>query len=435
MLSTPLLILSFAVGNAAFLVPQSFAPLHGLPSHCPNNNIIAKLQAAESVIIGKIILDKYGPPTIDDDDGSVTIGGGGPQAAWGAAAALQVREYMSYAAKKETKNIGDATIKDDDLIQSIPDHLITFLAPIGTKNWTPEMTKQLSELLPPMVNIILAPSADHITPTINIWHDEKENVKWMPVDGSFDSVGADGLWQNRPSAQDILRAIETNDCENNIDIIIHAIVESGSKPTGQGLDALPFFDDKLMSRISTVGIEPIVFADDVSGNVTCEDSHAVETKLRRIRQSFSGAQATRDEGTKGDGLFIATPDRPCYEGMVSHTNFKAGQEVDVMENNYIEMIIRDGGNGCFTDEMKMPAATLQTGDKAPLNPTGAGNAFSAAYTVCRGTGSSAEEAASLATAVGAVVCEYEHLPPWSLDVIERMVEAAREVQHKNNILQ
>eukprot|EP00984_Skeletonema_dohrnii_P026728 scaffold16119_cov67-Skeletonema_dohrnii-CCMP3373.AAC.1 len=90
-------------------------------------------------------------------------------------------------------------------------------------------------------------------------------------------------------------------------------------------------------------------------------------------------------------------------------------ESENTENNEFEMIIRDGGNGCFTNEMKMPAATLRTIDKAPVNPTGAGNAFSAAYVVCRGTGSSVKEAASIATAVGAVVCEYEHLPPWSLE--------------------
>ena len=36
----------------------------------------------------------------------------------------------------------------------------------------------------------------------------------------------------------------------------------------------------------------------------------------------------------------------------------------------------------------------------------------------------------LASAVGAVVCEYEHLPDWSWDVLERIADAAKEVEHK-----
>lgn len=94
----------------------------------------------------------------------------------------------------------------------------------------------------------------------------------------------------------------------------------------------------------------------------------------------------------------------CYEGMTSNTSF-AKTKSESEENNEFEMIIRDGGNGCFTNEMKMPAATLRL---SPVNPTGAGNAFSAAYAVCRGTGSSPKEAASIATAFRAVLCEYEH---------------------------
>ena len=403
--------------SASFLAPKSFVKIHHQESRLH----------AQTVVVGKIILDKYGPPnnsqTNRENDSSVTIGGGGQQAAWGAAASLAVRDYLSHAA--EQKMVLDDDDKSRDYILSNPKHQVTFLAPVGTKNWTPSMTEQLSQLLPPMINVVLVPSADHITPTINIWHDENENVRWMPVDGSFDDIGANGLWQNRPSAEDILNAIQgTND--NDDDILLHAIVESGSKPTGQGLDALPFFDDKLMSRVSVAGVEPIVFADEVSGKVTCDDSVAVTTTISKIRQAFIRARAC-DKENNGSSLFVVTPDRPCYEGLTSHTNFTMN-ESESEENNEFEMIIRDGGNGCFTNEMKMPAATLRTIDKAPVNPTGAGNAFSAAYVACRGTGSSLEEAASIATAVGAVVCEYEHLPPWSFEVLERIAEAACEVQ-------
>jgi len=383
--------------------------------------------AQHIVIVGKIILDKYGPPDNNSQNNAndisigVRIGGGGPQAAWGAAAALEAREYLLRAA--EMKSRKKIHVHDEDHNRNSIKHQITFLAPVGMRNWTPSLSEQLSQLLPPMVKMVLIPSADHITPTINIWHDENENVRWMPVDGSFDNVGADGLWQNRPSAQDILNAIPVKDTDdgNSNDIILHAIIESGFKPTGKGLDALPFFDNELMSRVSSAGIEPIVFADDVTGKVTCEDSLAVTTTINKIRQSFVCARAYHDEENHGKSLFVVTPDRPCYEGMISHTNF-------TMSKGNIENIVRDGGNGCFTNEMKMPAATLRT--ISPVNPTGAGNAFSAAYVVCRGTGSSSKEAASIATAVGATICEYQHMPPWSSEVIERIVEGACEVTEK-----
>ena len=225
-----------------------------------------------------------------------------------------------------------------------------------------------------------------------------------------------------------LKSVDYDDKENE-DIILHAIVESGNKPTGQGKDSLPFFDELLMSRVSAAGIEPIVFADDVSGKVTCEDSLAVTATIRKIRKAFFCARACGKEtnGHDSRSLFVVTPDRPCYEGMTSNTDFSMN-ESESNDNNEFEMIIRDGGNGSFTNEMKMPAATLRTFDKAPVNPTGAGNAFSAAYVVCRGTGSSPKEAACIATAVGAVVCEYEHLPPLSLEVVERIAEAVCEVQ-------
>lgn len=74
---------------------------------------------AHSIIVGKIILDKYGPPHDDgDDDSGVTIGGGGPQAAWGAAASLAVLDYLSGGNAK-------------DFILSNPKHQVTFLAPVG----------------------------------------------------------------------------------------------------------------------------------------------------------------------------------------------------------------------------------------------------------------------------------------------------------------
>jgi sugar/nucleoside kinase (ribokinase family) len=96
----------------------------------------------------------------------------------------------------------------------------------------------------------------------------------------------------------------------------------------------------------------------------------------------------------------------------------------------IEFAMRDGSNGSQVNGLAIPPATLKTADGKPLNPTGAGNAYSGAYAACRASGSSVEEAASLANAVGAVVCEYENLPPWTWHVLDRVVEAAFEVSSK-----
>ena len=411
----PVLLLSTAVIFCLILcgTVSSFS----VPASTKNSLVANNGGQPQVIIVGKIILDKYGPPEKQID--SVTIGGGGPQAAWAAAASLAVMEYLRAAEKnKENDIILSANLQQQH-------QQVTFMAPVGMKNWSPELSEQLSQLLPPTVKVVLIPSDEHITPAINIWHDANENVRWVPIDGSFDSLGADSLWQNRPSAQDILNEIQQN-CDGKSDVILHAIIESGAKPTGQGQDALPFFDNELMSRVSVAGVEPIVFADDTSGMVTNEDSHAVVSLISKMRQSFIASRKQGDENV-GDSLFVVTPDRPCYDGMITHTkhtNF----------DQFFEMIIRDGGNGCFTTNgMKMPAATLRTRDGLPVNPTGAGNAFSAAYVVCRGNGSSPHEAASIATAIGGVVCEYEHLPPWNLEVMKRIFEAACEVHETANI--
>mmetsp|Transcript_32621 Transcript_32621/g.59814 ORF Transcript_32621/g.59814 Transcript_32621/m.59814 type:complete len:116 (+) Transcript_32621:90-437(+) len=104
------------------------------------------------------------------------------------------------------------------------------------------------------------------------------------VPGSFGEEGADGLWRDRPSARDVLDAIDegynydNNDNDNNDNdeddgnnnnVILHAILEAGDTSAGGGLDALPFFDSMLMDRVSSVGIEPIVFPNEVTGIILC----------------------------------------------------------------------------------------------------------------------------------------------------------------------
>ena len=123
---------------------------------------------------------------------------------------------------------------------------------------------------------------------------------------------------------------------------------------------------------------------------------------------------------------MVSPDRPCYDSLVSSSNFGKDNDDAVQ----IEFAVQDGAKGSFIDEVTVPSATLNTSDGTPINPTGAGNAYSGAYVACRASGSSAEEAAIFANAVGGIVCEYEHLPPWSWDVLLRLAEAACEVKDK-----
>mmetsp|Transcript_24951 Transcript_24951/g.60067 ORF Transcript_24951/g.60067 Transcript_24951/m.60067 type:complete len:414 (-) Transcript_24951:966-2207(-) len=365
------------------------------------------------IVVGKVILDKYGDPQTQESDANVTIGGGGPQAAWGACASLAARDLIL---KREG---GHWEPKMDIILEkpTPPKQSVTFLAPIGLKNWTPEMTQSLNELLPMIETSILVTSHEHITPTINIWHDEHEIVHWMPVNGSFGEEGADGLWRNRPSAQDILDAAD--DCGDNI--TLHAILESGDNPSGKGLDALPFFNSTLMSRVSTASIEPIVFPDD-TGIVSHEDITEVRSLIKRVEQSLSDSCKSKNDKK----LLVISPDRPCYDALFSNVDHAQ------INKQKSEFAVRDGASGSFVTDLIIPSAKLKTLDGTPINPTGAGNAYSGAYAACRASGSSID-AACLANAVGAVVCEYENLPPWSWDVLQRVAEAACEVRGKVQI--
>lgn len=130
-------------------------------------------------------------------------------------------------------------------------------------------------------------------------------------------------------------------------------------------------------------------------------------------------------------LLIVSPDRPCYSALVSFSSEYSNENgKDMICVQGIEFAVRDGSNGSQVNGLAVPPASLKTVDGKPLNPTGAGNAYSGAYVACRSTGSSVEEAASLANAVGAVVCEYENLPSWTWQVLDRVVEAAIEVSSK-----
>ncbi len=416
------IVTSFLLVAQWAIVCTGFVPSHQQTSQRTRTLLTSGRRRSENeddfrvVVVGKIILDKYGDPNIlDIGDNEVTIGGGGPQAAFGACASLAARDLI----RREGDQWKPAMIEKKGG-SAPPKQRVTFLAPVGTKNWTPHMSNSLNSLLPMLqYPPILVTSDEHITPTIHIWHDEKEIVNWLPSDGSFGEFGAGGLWRNRPSAEDILDAIEGYEG----DVILHAIIESGSVPTGKGMDALPFFDTTLIQRVSSASIEPIVFPDDETGMVSKEDSDAVRSLISRVQDSISACIVEEEQKRK---LLIISPDRSCYDGLVSDTGLTLNSKVSFAT----EFAVRDGANGSTVHGLTIPSATLRTLDGRPVNPTGAGNAYSGAYAACRGSGSSAEEAACLANAAGAVVCEYDNLPPWTWEMIERVAEAACEVWNK-----
>jgi len=129
------------------------------------------------------------------------------------------------------------------------------------------------------------------------------------------------VWKNCPNARDILDAINNNchdhDDDGYTNIILHAILEAGCNATGEGLDALPFLDSALVDRVLAAGIEPIVFPQEETGLVSDEDGSAVSSLIQRVEASFSAS--CKENGKKK--LLVVSPDRPCYDSLVSSSNF------------------------------------------------------------------------------------------------------------------
>ncbi|EJK63177.1 hypothetical protein THAOC_16181, partial [Thalassiosira oceanica] len=298
-----------------------------------------------------------------------------------------------------------------------PRQAVTFIGPIGTKNWSGALTRDLSRLLPMLaVPPVLSPSDGHVTPTIDIWHDVDESVRWRPRDGSFGESGAGGLWRERPRPADVLRAIEGlggPDGGGDREVYLHSIVEAGrGSPGKEGGDAAPFLDGDVVRRISGGGVEPVVFPDE-SGTVSREDGDSALGLVARIKASLDGSGRMRLP-------LVVSPDLACWEAFRSSGDFVLVEDA--------EYAIRNGPEGCITaDGRAVPAATLTTDE---VNPTGAGNAFSGAYFACRAAGRDVDESSIVAGAVGAVFCEHPHMPPWSWATLRRIAEAARDIEAK-----
>jgi len=371
------------------------------------NSAALLLPRAESfsdhvIVVGKIIVDEYGDPSKSEAP-AISIGGGGPQAAFGAAAALAVRDCYD--------DNGLCSARSSNQIP--PRMPVTFLGAVGN-DWSEDDSTALSSILAPAIETepVLVPSDEHITPRIRLWHDESQNVQWYAVNDSFGPVGADGLWRNRPSASDILLSLNTSGVEDKDSIVLHTIAEAGDGAAGGGMDSDILRDSNLLQRLSFVGVEPIAFMDEERGKVSTEDAKSCIRLIDSLPQ-----------------LDLLCPD--------SHLDSTL-QEVGYNSGSF-HIVARDGPNGSIlyersadaqvdTSRVLLPACTLETDDGEPVNPTGAGNAYSGALSALLGTGSSLLEAATIATGVGAAVCEYEQLPPWTWEVLDRIYSGSNEVK-------
>eukprot|EP00586_Coscinodiscus_wailesii_P007671 CAMPEP_0172524008 /NCGR_PEP_ID=MMETSP1066-20121228/293959_1 /TAXON_ID=671091 /ORGANISM="Coscinodiscus wailesii, Strain CCMP2513" /LENGTH=408 /DNA_ID=CAMNT_0013307109 /DNA_START=49 /DNA_END=1275 /DNA_ORIENTATION=- len=367
------------------------------------------------IVVGKIIIDEYGPPSSPEP--KISIGGGGPQAAWGAAAALAARDVTP----DPSSSANPSPLKQQP---------VTFVGPVG-HDWTDDDASRLSSLLfdrgrgPCDAPPALLASEKHVTPRIRLWHDDEERVRWYPVDESFGRTGADGLWRDRPSREDVSRLLRRYCCSGE-DVtvaaaaaVVHAIVEGGEDAAGEGNDASFLLDaddgddkDDVLKR-AFVGVEPVAFPNEELGRVSDADALACFRRLSKLRR-----------------IDALCPDEYLFEAL---SVLPRDVKDEVLGGSAV-MAVREGSKGSTvhysSSSLVVPAAKLVTIDSKPVNPTGAGNAYSAAFSALLGTGSDIKEAACLATGVGAVVCEWEGLPPWTEEVIGRVREAAAEVRDK-----
>ena len=490
-----------ATAFSAFPVPGGARYYRSIrtPNHS-NSNYSHRLYAFKYkpvVVVGKIIIDEYGDPFPDSNDENqkehqkeneteqepappktVSIGGGGPQAAFGAAAALGVwdRYYR-------TKDNEDDMIQRQTQTTLIPP--VIFVAPVG-KDWTSSETAALESSLGASTLVVFHNNsplpdvdvdvdvADHnlpiiqthlvrsrmenneknngndgfFTPRIRLWHDQDQIVHWYALNDSFGSNGADGLWRNNPSAEDLSSILERggwNDNggddvgdNDNDGVILHAISEAWTGAAGGKLDFLPLIQEEfLLHDISFVGIEPVA-----SGKtVTKEDAECAYSILQTCCETI---EESSPSSLSVDTVFWC-PDRDLDQAMKKHGLFCYNNyESDGNKRPLLIAATRDGPRGSTVEQfgsdsserkrIVVPAASLLTSkaDGTPLDPTGAGNAYSGAMTALLGNGISPLLAACIASGVGAVVCEHEGLPPSSewQTTLDRIASAAKEVESK-----
>ena len=357
------------------------------------------------IIVGKVIIDEYGNPAKSEAP-ALSIGGGGPQAAFGAAAGLAVRDCFDADGNRKTEF-------ESSTSQLPPRMPVAFLGAVGS-DWTDEDTDSLHSLIGPALDTapVLVQSKEHITPRIRLWHDESQNIQWYAVNDSFGPCGADGLWRNRPSASDLLAVLNERDDIAEQGACLHMIVEAGEGAAGGGMDSEPLRDPQLLERISFVGVEPIAFINEEEGRVSATDA----ASCVRLIDSLPRLDVLCPDNDLDSSLQEFGHDRGAF-----HIVARNGPKGSILYE-------RRGDNDKGEGKRRVRATTLATSDGQPVNPTGAGNAYSGALSALLGTGSDLIEAATIATGVGAAVCEFQNLPPWNWEILERIRDARDEVK-------
>lgn len=345
------------------------------------------------IIVGKIIVDEYGNPD-EESSPAVTVGGGGPQAAMGAALALAANSYLKDGGRSASQP---------------PPQPVTMVGPVGDDFSTSEDEALLSILGPALqTSPRYFRGKGLVTPRIRLWHDEQQVLQWYALNDSFGESGAAGLWGSHPTVDDYMGIIEDYPDKP----ILQVIVEGGAEAPGGNGDSKPLLDSSIRSAISFLGVEPILFPND-EGRVSEKDASHCSKLLQAI------LDATPRENPAS---VVISPDMAAYQG-IKDVSQPSSFALDSWP-------VRDGPKGSHIHQQSpasaihIPAATL----KELVNPTGAGNAYSAAFTSLRGSGCDAIGSASIATGVGAVFCEYAHCPPYDWDTIERVVKASEEAK-------
>ena len=156
----------------------------------------------------------------------------------------------------------------------------------------------------------------------------------------------------------------------------------------------------------SLGVEPVAFADADSGKLSQGDADCIVSRLSSLSPT----------------LCLISPDNEIFDAIPP--SFWNRYEVGIRKGPMGSTVLEEGRS------IAVSAAPLATPNGAPVNPTGAGNAYAGAMTALRGRGVSLVDAACIASAVGAVFCEYDHIPPWSSTVLSRVRQATEEVRDK-----
>lgn len=355
------------------------------------------------VVVGKIIFDEYGLP--GETCTSVTIGGCGPQAAMGAALALAAREYKLHGRSASSR-------------LPPPPQPVKLLAPVGDLDFSTSEEDSLKEIFK---DVLLEPpqlvrGKGFVTPRLRVWHDQDQVLKWQPLHDSLGPSGADGLWRTTPSLEDYREVLVPLANQSEKKTILHMIIECGAEAPGGNDDSQILFDSTIRNAVSFLGLEPIFFPQE-DGTYSINDS----TNCGKLLQKILDQTTIHSEAT-----VCISPDMSQYKALRNSDSVPTSVNLD-------SWTIRDGPRGSYLQIQSRKSAWVQHHIPAAslrdlVNPKGAGNAYAAAYTALRGTGSDALESACIATGVGVAFCEHCHCPPYTWDVVERIVQASEEVQ-------